>query len=152
MWTPQAIVGWLERLGIRPGGIVDVEWIGSGASGVGGAPGVGGLPPMPDRVAVVVPTGGMSMTFEGVMDRPEFLLYIRGPQGDASAAFAMAYAADALILSATKSVTLTDGTYLLDVQRTGGRPAPVDFGMDGDRTTLSATYQTEINDEARYGP
>jgi hypothetical protein len=146
VWTPNAVVAWLEGLGIRPGGTVDVELIGYGGSGVGGAPGIAGLPDMPDRVAIVAPVAGPGLAMEGVTDRTEWHLFIRGPQGDPHTAYAMAYTADRLILAAAKSVELPGGTYLADVQRPGGRPAPVDFGPDGDRTTLRATYLTEIND------
>lgn len=140
MWTATDVVAWLTGLGIGPGGIVDVELIQPGGPGIG-------IPDMPDRVAVVVPSPGAGMFMEGAVDRPEFQLLIRGPQGDPHTAEVMALTADRLILGADKSIELPDGTYLVDVQRAGGRPAPTDTGGDGDRTTYSAVYITEISDD-----
>lgn len=137
MWTGPAIVAWLIGLGIGPGGRVDVELVAVAEPGFA-------MPEMPDRVAIVAPAGGAGLFMEGVLDRPEFELFIRGPQGDPDAAAVLALTADGLILAAPTSVTLPDGTHLVAVQRTGGRPAPVDRGIDGDRGTYAATYATDI--------
>lgn len=139
MWTAAGIVGWLSGLGIRPGGLVDVELI-----DVGG-PGAGGIPEMPDRVAIVAPAAGAGLAMEGVLDRPEFDLYVRGPQGDPATADVMAQTADRLITGAQFPAQV-DGAWLVSVQRMGGRPAPTDRGVDGDRATYTATYSTEIDD------
>jgi hypothetical protein len=136
-----AVVTWLSGLGIRVGGAVDVEFI------TLGGPGYGGLPGMPDRVAVVVPVRGGGLVMEGVLDRPEFDLLIRGPQGDPAEAEAMAVAADRLILGAAVPVLLADGTWLAAVDRPGGGPSPVERGVDGDRATYQATYTLQIDAE-----
>lgn len=138
MWTATAIVGWLSGLGIRPGGLVDVEVIDVAEPGFA-------MPEMPDRVAIVAPAAGAGLAMEGVLDRPEFDLYVRGPQGDRAAADVMAQTADRLILGAQFPAQVA-GAWLVSVQRMGGRPAPVDRGIDGDRATYTATYSTEIDD------
>lgn len=139
VWTTAVIVQWLAGLGIRPGGTVDVELIAAAEPGVA-------MPEMPDRVAIVVPAPGAGLAMEGVLDRPEFDLMIRGPQGRPLEAQAMAQAADRLILAASVPAELGPGTWVTAVDRVGGRPAPVDRGMDGDRATYQATYVTTLND------
>jgi hypothetical protein len=140
VWTSAALVGWLVELGIRPGGTVDVDLVDVGGPGIG-------IPDMPDRVAVVVPGAGVGLFMgEGQVDRPEFTLLIRGPQNDHLTAERMALTADRLILRAPTPALLPDGTYLLNVNRAGGRPAPLNQGADGGRTTYQATYLTEISD------
>lgn len=133
-------MAWLAGIGIRPGGTVDVELIAAVEPGVD-------MPDMPDRVAIVEPVPGTGLVMEGVLDRPEFALSIRGPQGDPTSAQLMALAADRLIAAAGHSQALPDGSWLVSVTRTGGRPALLERGMDGDRATYRATYAVELNDE-----
>lgn len=141
MWGNWAVVSWLAGLGIRPGGIVDVGLIDVGGPGID-------IPDMPDRVAIITPTAGAGDTCEGVFDRPGFQLRIRWDQNDPLGAEQAALTADRLIRFAPTSCRLTDGTYLLSVQRVGGRPTQLgDARNDGDRTTLTSSYITVINDE-----
>jgi hypothetical protein len=139
VWSSATLIGWLAELGIGPGGAVNVDMV------VVAGPGFG-MPTMPDRVALVIPSAGPGLFLEGVGDRPEFTLLIRGPQGDPLAAEQMSFLADRLILATVTPAPLPDGTYLLKVDRDGGRPAPAEQGRDGDRATYSARYLTEISE------
>lgn len=144
MWTADTVAEWIADLGIRPGGAVDVEMV------VVGGPGIW-FPTMPDRVAVIemVPGPGLFMG-EGQMDGTEFRLSIRGPQGDPNDADRnaelMALAADQLIRGFDTPAELSDGTYLLSIDRSA-RPTLVERGREGGRVTYSATYTAQVNDE-----
>jgi hypothetical protein len=141
MWTATAMKAWISDLGIRPGGIVDVELLDVGGVGAD-------IPDHPDRMALIIPTSGAGETTEGLFDRPGFQLRLRWRTGDPLGAEVAALTADKLIRRAVRSCRLADGTYLLDVQRVGGRPTQLGAAAeDGDRTTYVSSYITEINDD-----
>jgi len=144
MWTTDAVADWIESLGIRPGGLVDVELVTVGGPGMW-------WPDMPDRVCVVeLTTSAGLFGEEGRFDTVEFRLSVRGPQGDPVTADReaerMALVADRLILEATTSIELADGTYLVSVDRPWSRPVPADRGRDGGRITYQTSYVARIHD------
>jgi hypothetical protein len=144
MWTAPTVAEWIESLGIRPGGAVDVELVAIGGPGIW-------FPDMPDRVAIVEMTAGPGLFMgEGQMDGTEFRLSVRGPQGDPVTADReaelMALAADRLIRAFPTPAVLPDGTYLLSIDRSA-RPTLVDRGRDGGRVTYATTYTAQVNDE-----
>lgn len=138
MWTTSSLIGWLDSLGITPGGTVDLPVV----------PGPY-LPKLPDRLAVVTTIAGVGESMEGVADTPGFQLLIRGRQDathtDASAE-QDALRADRLIRFAPLPA-LIDGNWLMPVTRSGGRPSPIPQLDTGDRLTFTCTYLTPVIEE-----
>lgn len=140
MWTTRSIIDWLASLGIGPGLAVDLEAVVAGPY----------LPEMPDRVGVVTTVGGVGESMDGIADTPGFQLLIRGwqdPESVDDSAEHAALAADRLIRTADLP-KLVDGTWLLPISRSGGRPAPLPDEDDADRVIFTCTYLTPVIEEA----
>lgn len=140
MWTTRAIIDWLATLGIGEGLAVDLIMV----------PGPY-TPPMPDNVGTVTTIPGPGLFLEGAGDTGGFQLMVRGRQDPTSrsqSAEIAALRADRLILSADLPAEVVPGVWLLPVNRSGGRPAPLPQEDDGDRVTFVATYLTPVLEEA----
>lgn len=144
MLTGKATVAWLDQIGIGPGRTVDVEQIDVGEAGVD-------VPDMPHRLALVYPTSGAGQSLQGVLDSVGFQLRIRWEPNDPNGAQRAALLADRLISRAADHCPMwidhPDGrTWLLFVERVGGRPTPLGDApsADGDRTTYVCTYAATV--------
>ena len=136
-WTGPRIVAWLAGLGIRPGGLVNVEQIDVGEAAQA-------VPDMPDRIAIVYPVPGTGESLDGVADTPGFQLRLRWDQNDPIGAEHAALTADRLITRSGFPCWVGD-VRLISVVRSGGRPSQLgDAVGDGDRTTYVGTYLTTV--------
>ncbi len=136
MWTTAAIIAWLSTLGIGPGLTVNLKVV----------PGPY-VPKMPDVVAVITTIGGLGESLDGAGDTPGFQVRIRGRQDPTNTDMSAEQAAltcDRLILRAPLPAVVASGVWLLPVQRSGGRPAPLPTPDAGDRVEFTCTYLTTI--------
>lgn len=145
MWDPGAIVEWVASLGIRPGGLVDVEMVDVGQVQMP-------VPAMPDRLALVYPVPGTGESHEGVFDTPGFQLRLRWDPNDPIGAHRAAKTADRLIRFSGFPCWAgrpSEPVWLVRVMRSGGPPTELSSSRaDGDRTTLTSTYLTQVGEYA----
>lgn len=146
MWTGPAIVGWLQTLGIGPGGsVVDVEALDVGQEG-------SDLPQMPNRAAFIYPTQGTGEILDGVADVRGFQLRLRWDPGDPHGCERAIRAADRAITRADVPAWFEhpdDGlTRVIAVGRPGGGPSPLGgaASADGDRATWVCTYLITVSE------
>jgi hypothetical protein len=98
-------------------------------------------PPQPDRVILLVLTGGPPPSRERTFDHPTVQVRTRGLQNDQGDAEALAGQVDDAFLGAPEGV-LVNGKRVLTINRLSG---PAFLSRDGGRrTTLSANYVLEV--------
>lgn len=138
-WTGKEIVRWLRGLGLGVG------WVdGPDGPDVVLNPGPY-VPDMPDWMFSVTPLPGYGETMDGAGDVSGFQLLTRGPQNDPDAAERMADIADRMIRFSGFPMPVADGgLQLTRVMRSGGGPQVTPRDDDGDRTSLTCNYLTEI--------
>lgn len=137
MWLSQTAVRFLADLGIRPGGVVDVEMIDTASSG-------SDVPDMPNRLALVTPTPGTGEILDGAGEVHGFQLRLRWEPNDPLGAERAARVADRLITRAGYPL-MFDDVWVMWISRSGGAPAQLaDASGDGERTTYVCTYLATV--------
>lgn len=132
------VARWLDEIGLRPGGPVDLDEPVIPAR-IGQS-----IPDMPDRIAVVTVAAGSGDSHEGVCTQVVLGLLLRGPQNDPEAAERMALETDRLITFSQFPRMVAD-VWLVSVAR-GMRPVPI-AEDDADRTLYQGTYRTTVAEE-----
>ena len=98
------------------------------------------VPPSPDRLVVITGSGGPGYTTEeAATDAAIFQARVRGPAEDWDEAERAATELDLLILRARFPVQV-DGTWIVQVTRTGGGPDPLPYDMTDQRGEFVNNY------------
>lgn len=92
-----------------------------------------------NRFVVLTRTGGPGLTTEDLIDTSGWQVRVAGPQGDHDGAEAVAFDLDAVILRHGHSQRMTDGTWLVDMYRSGSPPTELLID-DAERTHFVCGY------------
>jgi hypothetical protein len=125
-----AVISWVLSLG----------WDGTQETG---APVLMGpyVPPEPDRMVVITPTGGPGYVLESAADAGTFQARVRGGQDDQPGAEALAMLLDSLILGASFPAVTPSGQVIVHIHRLGGSPSPLAPNPDdGFRYEYTCSY------------
>lgn len=99
----------------------------------------------PDRLVVVSLRPGAGLAMEGLIDRPNLQLWVRGLQDDYDATEEFALTADRALTFESFPMEF-EGVYISQVQRIGGRPdTPMPDGDDGRRFILTSNYNVSVS-------
>ena len=134
LWTRAAVIDWLGVLGIGEGLTLDLPLY-SGPY----------IPETPPLLGVVTLISGAGESMEGIADTPGFMLLVRGEPNQPVTAETAALRADQLIRFAPFPMDVAGGGFrLIRTMRSGGAPAVLGGEDDGDSTTLTCNYLTEL--------